>query len=62
MLTSFVNVCESVNYKKLRNFGKNVVCFLGIASFPTKRVQQGKQSRATILEIGLNDVKKISFP
>jgi hypothetical protein len=25
MLTSFVNVCESANYKKLRNFGENVM-------------------------------------
>jgi len=24
MLTSFVYVCESANYKKLRNFGENV--------------------------------------
>ena len=61
MSTSFVNVCESVNYKKLRNFGENVVRFLGTASFLTNRVQQGRQSSATILEIRLNDVKKSLF-
>jgi hypothetical protein len=59
MLTSFVNVCESVNYMKLRNSGENVVRFLGIASFLTNRVQQGKQSSATILKIGLNNVKHL---
>ena len=63
MLKLFVNVlvCESANYKKLRNFGENVKMTRSLSWHCLFSYQDSarRQSSATTLEMRLNDVKNI---